>query len=356
MQINEILARMVEKCASDLHLMVNSPPVFRIYGVLTPQEDLLPLTDNDIERLMKQVSSEKQRTIFERDLEADFAYSVSGLARFRVNVLKQRGTMSLVFRRVSFDLPSIDELELPQICKELILKPRGLVLVTGSSGSGKSTTLAAMINYLNSTEKRNVVTIEDPIEFLFPNKQCLIRQRDLGDDTRSFSVALRHALRHDPDVIVVGEMRDMATITAAIRAAESGHLVLSTLHSIDAPQSTDRIIDMFPPNQQQQIRLQLSQVLEATLSQTLLPRISGGRIAAFEIMLCSPIIRELIRAAKIYDISTHMEICNIDGMQTLDQALAGLVRKGIVRLEDALVKSSNPATLKKLLTAKVSVF
>lgn len=253
--------------------------------------------------------------------------------------------MSLAFRRVPFEVPTIDELGLPQVCKELILKPRGLILVTGAAGNGKSTTLAAMIDHLNGIVKRNIITIEDPIEFLFRDKKCIIRQRDIGDDTKSFAAALVHALRHDPDVLVIGEMRDLATISTAMRAAETGHLVLGTLHTFDAPQSIDRIIDVFPPSQQRQIRLQLSQIIEAVLSQALLPRIGGGRVAAFEIMLATGIIRRLIREEKVYEIPPNLEMGRLEGMQTLDQALADLVKNNIVAVEDAMMKSSNPARL-----------
>jgi twitching motility protein PilT len=352
MHINELLTLMVNKGASDLHLTVPSPPVLRIYGELIPQEDLPPLTVKDIELALEQVSSEEQRAVFDREWELDFAYSVPGLARFRVNVLRQRGVMSLAFRFVPFYVPSIDEWGLPQIFKGLILKPRGLILVTGPSGSGKSTTLAAMLRHLNENATKNVITIEDPIEFTFRNKKCLIRQRDLGDDTKSFAAAVIHALRHDADVIIIGEMRDLATISAAITAAETGHLVLGTLHTIDAPQSIDRMIDIFPHGQQQQIRVQLSQVIEAVISQALLPRIDGGRIAAFEIMLASHTIRKYIRDEKIFEIPVTMEVSTPEGMQTLDQALTDLVRRKIVTLEDALMKSRDPVKLQRLLQSQ----
>jgi twitching motility protein PilT len=349
MHIDELLKRMVDGGASDLHLTVPSPPVFRIDGVLMPQGDLPPLDAQGIESVLAEIVSEEQRAAFGIERELDFAYSISGLARFRVNALQQRGTTSLAFRRVPFAVPSIDELGLPQICKELILKPRGLVLVTGSAGSGKSTTLATMIDHLNKNETRNIITIEDPIEFLFRNDKCIIRQRDIGDDTRSFATALVHALRHDPDVIVIGEMRDLATISTAMRAAETGHLVLGTLHTVDAAQSIDRIIDVFPPAQQRQMRLQLSQVIEAVLSQVLLPRIGGGRIAAFEVMLATNVIRRLIREEKIFDIHPNIETGKLEGMQTLDQALADLVSRNLVAREEAMMKSSNPVKLDKLL-------
>jgi twitching motility protein PilT len=353
MQVDELLKLMVNKGASDLHLTVQSPPVLRIDGVLVPQEDLPPMTAKDVELALKQVATEEQRSVFDREWELDCAYTVPGLARFRVNALRQRGVISLAFRFVPFYIPSIDEWGLPQIFKELILRPRGLILVTGPSGSGKSTTLAAMLSHLNESATRNVITIEDPIEFIFRNKKCLIRQRDLGDDTKSFSTAVIHALRHDADVIVVGEMRDLDTIGTAITAAETGHLVLGTLHTIDAPQSIDRIIDIFPHGQQQQIRVQLSQVVEAVISQTLLPRIDGGRTAAFEILIANSVIRRLIRDEKLYEIHPNMEMSKLEGMQTLDQALADLVKRDIVTLEEALLRSGNPVKLRQSLQSQV---
>jgi len=347
----QILELVIEKGATDLHVKVPSPPVLRIDSALVPQEECPPFTARDIEGIFEEITTEEQREAFSREQELDFAYSVPGLARFRVNVLRQRGTMSLAFRRVPSSVPSVDELGLPQVCKTLILKPRGLVLVTGPAGSGKSTTLAAMINHLNENAARSVITIEDPIEYLFQDKKCLIRQRDLGDDTRSFSAALIHALRHDPDVIVIGEMRDLETISTAITAAETGHLVLATLHTLDAAQSIDRIIDVFPPEQQRQMRLQLSQVIEAVLSQTLLPRIGGGRVAAFEVLLANSDIKRLIREEKIHEIGPSLEMGTLEGMHTLDQALAELVKSGVVAKEEAVRKTSSPIKLAKLLQA-----
>jgi len=349
MQVDELLKLMVNKGASDLHLTVTSPPVIRIDGELIPQKDLPPMTAKDIELTLEQVATQDQRSVFDREWELDCTYTLPGLARFRVNALRQRGVISLAFRFVPFYVPSIDEWGLPQIFKELILKPKGLILVAGPSGSGKSTTLAAMLSHLNDNATRSVITIEDPIEFVFRNKKCLIRQRDLGDDTKSFATAVIHALRHDADVIVIGEMRDLDTISAAITAAETGHLVLGTLHTIDAPQSIDRIIDVFPYGQQQQIRVQLSEVIEAVISQALLPRIDGGRIAAFEIMLANDTIRTKIREAKVFEIPITIEVSTPEGMQTLDQALADLVKRKVVKLEDALIKSSNPGKLKRFL-------
>lgn len=350
MDILELLRLMKEKGASDLHIRVPLQPILRIDGNLMPQTDLPPVTPECAEGILKQITTPEQREKFYHEKELDFAYGVPGLARFRVNVLQQRGTISIAFRMIPFDIPTIDELGLPQICKELVLRPRGLILVTGPTGSGKSTTLAAMIHHLNQTLARNVITIEDPIEYLHRNIKCIIAQREVGTDTMSFDQALVHALRHDPDVILVGEMRDLETITTAMRAAETGHLVLGTLHTTDAPQTVDRIIDIFPPSQQQQIRLQFSQAIEAVLSQTLLPRASGkGRIAAFEIMIANAAVRNLIREGKTYELHNVMQLSASEGMQTLDQALADLVRRKLVTLEDAMMKSSSPEKLRKLL-------
>jgi twitching motility protein PilT len=350
MEIDELLKRCLDMGASDLHLRVPSKPMLRIDGRLVVQDDVENITPDYVIDVLNRLTTPEQRSVFYRELELDFAYSVPGMARFRVSVLRQRGTLSFAFRLVPFKIPTIDELGLPQICKQLILKPRGLILVTGPTGSGKSTTLAAMIDHLNNNSKSNVITIEDPIEYLYQNKECLIAQRDLGDDTRSFSNALIHALRHDPDVILVGEMRDLETITTAIRAAETGHLVLSTLHTVDASQTVDRLIDVFPPNQQQQVRLQFAQVMEGILCQSLLPRVSGkGRLAAFEILLGVAAARNLIRDGQSYKLPNIMELGSKDGMHTLNQALAELVKKREVSIEEALVKSSNPEHLKNML-------
>jgi twitching motility protein PilT len=347
MQVNELLKIMLDMRASDLHLKIASSPVFRIDGALIKQESALKLELKDIESIFQQVTTPEQRETFNREHELDFAYSLPGLARFRINILQQRGTMGFVFRLVPFRILSIDELGLPKILKELVLKPRGLILVTGPTGSGKSTTLAAMIDYLNQNAAKSVITIEDPIEFLHHDEKCIIVQRDLGDDTKSFATALTHSLRHDPNVIVVGEMRDLETISTAIRAAETGHLVLSTLHTTDASQTVDRIIDIFPHGQQQQIRLQLSQALEGILSQTLLPRAGGkGRVAAFEIMIANAAVRNLIRDERTHELHNVMQLSGGEGMRTLDEALAILVKEQKVTLEEALKKSSNPKQLK----------
>ena len=349
MELNELLKMVLDKGASDLHLRVPGPPALRIDGVLTPQQDLPPLTPKDIKTIFEGVTTPEQQEVFYRGLELDFAHSVHGLARFRVNALRQRGTISLAFRLVPFNLKSIDELGLPQICKKIILKSKGLVLVTGATGSGKTTTMAAMIDHLNEKECRNIITIEDPIEYLHANKKSIIAQRDLGDDTKAFDIALRHALRHDPDVIVVGELRDLATISTAITAAETGRLVLGTLHTTDAARTVNRIIDIFPPSQQSQIRLQLTELIEAVISQTLLPRTGGGRIVACEVMLATPAIRNLIREGKTFEIPNVMQLSHREGMQLMEEDLAYLVSKKLVTTEDSLMKCSHPEKLKKFL-------
>lgn len=348
--IDKLLKRVLEKEGSDLHLRVPSPPVIRVDGELRVQEDLPPITAKDAEAVLEQITSSEQKSNFLRDMELDFAYGIAGVARFRVNVMRQRGTLSICFRLVPTDIATIEALGLPLVCKDLILKPRGLILVTGPTGSGKSTTMASMLNYLNQTLARNVITIENPIEYLHRNQRCIIAQRDLGDDTKSFDVALTHALRHDPDVIVVGEMRDLPTVSTAIRAAETGHLVMGTLHTVDAAQTVDRIIDMYPSEQQTQIRLQFSQVAVAILSQTLLPKAAGkGRVAAFEVLIANTAVRNLIRDGKTYELNNVIQLSANENMQTLDQCLASLVRAKLVTAEEALMHSSHPDRLQKMM-------
>jgi twitching motility protein PilT len=346
MKIEELLRLMVDKGASDLHLRVMRPPVLRIDGNLKVMEDMPHITPADLKEAFEHVTNEHQRQSFRNELELDLAYSIRGVARFRINAFMQRDTISLAIRRVPFEVPTIDELGLPAICKSLALKPRGLVLVTGRTGTGKSTTLAAMIDHINKNEARNIITVDDPIEYVFQDEKSMIAQRDLGSDTKSFANALRHVLRQDPDVILVGEMRDLETIATAITAAETGHLVLSTLHTPSAPQAIDRMIDVFPPHQQEQIRMQLSLVLEGVLSQVLLRRASGqGRVAAVEIMLGTDAVRNIIRESKIEQIPTYMQTGSQFGMQTMDQALQNLVRSRVVTVEEALPYCSKPEEL-----------
>ena len=350
MDIKELLQEVVASKASDLHLRVPSPPVLRIDGELVPLMKYDSCTADDVRQAFEQITNEGERERFYRELELDLAYSIAGLARFRVNVSQQRGTLSLAFRHVSYTIPTMEDLGLPRVCKSLALKRKGLIIVTGPTGSGKSTTLAAMIGYLNKNDSRNVICIEDPIEFLHRNDKCLISQRELGEDTRAFATALKHCLRQDPDVILVGEMRDLDTIATALTAAETGHLVLSTLHTNTAAQTIDRIIDSSPQGQQDQVRMQLGVVIEAVLAQTLLPKTDGsGRVAAFEIMLGTDSIRNLIRENKAYQIPTYMQVGTKDSMQTMEWALQKLVVSGTITRESALAHANNPEELLILL-------
>lgn len=347
--IDQLLVLMANRDASDLHITAPSPPIMRVNDQLVVYKEAPPLKPVDVEDMFNHITTEAQRAEFDRELELDFAYSIPGLARFRVSAMYQRGSMSLAFRRVPFRVPSINELGLPDVLKSLVVKPRGLILVTGAAGNGKSTTLAAMIHHLNENEERNIITIEDPIEYLFHNHRCVIRQREVGCDTKSFEAALVHALRHDPDVIVIGELRDLATISNALTAAETGHLVIGTMHTIDAAQSIDRIVDAFPAGQQPQVRSQLSQVLEAIISQVLVPRKAGGRVAACEVMITSPLIRQFIRENKTGQIIANLEMGESEGKQSRDKALAGLVQRDIICREDALRVCSDSSRLGELL-------
>ena len=335
MDISPLLHLAMSKGASDLHLVAASPPLFRINGVLGPVDGMQPLTPDDIAQAFNQITSDKERADFNRCLELDFGYTIPGVGRFRCNAAKQCRTISLVIRLLPLVVPTLDELELPEICKELVLKRRGLVVVSGPTGSGKSTTLAAMINHLNSVESRRVVTIEDPIEYVYSNLNCTITQRELGNDTLSFAEALKRVLRQDPDVILVGEMRDLETAAAVLTIAETGHLVLTTGHAPSAPQAIERIVDLFPPHERHLAQSQLASLLLAVLCQTLIPRAdSPGRIAAVEVMLASPAVRNLIRDSKIYQLPNTIRMQTQLGMALLDQALVNLYRKGIISSEN----------------------
>ena len=351
MEITQLLTRAFELGASDLHLWVFSKPVLRIDGRLVIQEDFPIISADNMNDTLNIMCTPEQKSFFFRELELDFGYTISNGVRFRVNVMRQRGSISMAFRVIPDKIPTIDDLALPQICKQLIMKTSGMILVTGPTGSGKTTTMAAMIEYLNNNKSSNVITIEDPIEYLYHNNKCFFAQRDLEDDTRSFASALKHALRHDPDVILIGEMRDIETISIAIRAAETGHLVISTLHAVNPPQTIDRLIDVFPPNQQNQIRMQVAQTVEGIISQRLIPKAGGkGRIAAFEILLGVPSTRNLIRGAENHKLSNVMELGRKDGMLTLNQSLAELVNEHIIDLDEALRQSNNPENLIKMVT------
>ena len=333
--LDQLLRLTVEKKGSDLHLVVGMPPCIRVDGDIIKQ-DFPPMMPADVENLLMQVMKEKNKKELLENLELDISYSVPQCARFRGNVIVQRGTLAAVFRAIPFEIPTLDKLGLPADVRRLCTLPRGLILVTGPTGSGKSTTLAAMINHMNTNFEYNMVTIEDPIEFLHSHKRSIVRQRELGGDTLSFNNALRTVLRHDPDVIMIGEMRDPESISIALTAAETGHLVLSTLHTQTAPLTIARIIDSFPSEQQNQIRSQLSNTLRAVISQQLLPRIGGGRVSAVEYMVDTPAIRNMIREGKDHQIYSTMQTAQKEGMQTMDQALLKLMREQKITRESVI--------------------
>lgn len=350
MHIDDLLKDAMSKRASDLHLDSGNSPVLRIDGELISQIELPVLAVEDVVELLSQAISEEQRKRFEEDFELDFAYTVPGIGRFRANACVERGSTSVCFRMLQGVVLDIEQLGLPDVVKDLALKEYGMVLVTGPTGSGKSTTLAAMINYLNSLRRRRVITIEDPIEFLYENDKCFITQREIGFDTKGFATALKYCLRQDPDVILVGEMRDLDTIATALTAAETGHLVLTTLHTPSCPQAIDRMIDVFPPHQQQQVRIQLSTVLLGVFYQTLVPRLDGpGRVPAVEIMLATDAISNLIREARTAQMWSTMQTGSQYGMQTIDQALMQLFNDNVISLDDALRRCREPEVARKSL-------
>ncbi len=333
--LEQLLRLTVEKKGSDLHLVVGMPPCIRIDGDIIKQ-DFPPMKPADVENMLMQIMSDKNKKDLHDNLELDLSYAVPQCARFRGNIIVQRGTLAAVFRAIPFEIPTLDKLGLPADVRRLCTLPRGLILVTGPTGSGKSTTLAAMLNYMNTNFEYNMVTIEDPIEFLHSHKRSIVRQRELGGDTLSFNNALRTVLRHDPDVIMIGEMRDAESISIALTAAETGHLVLSTLHTQTAPLTIARIIDSFPSEQQNQVRSQLSNTLRAVVSQQLLPRLGGGRVSAVEYMVDTPAIRNMIREGKDHQIYSTMQTSQKEGMQTMDQALLKLLREQKITRESVL--------------------
>ena len=346
--MERLLREAVERRASDIHLTVGVPPTLRINGALV-RLNLPPLGPADTLRLFESIAPEERQTFFRQNGEVDFSHTIHGLSRFRVNAFRQRGSVAIAVRLIPEQVPTLDQLELPEVVATLARKPRGLILVTGPTGSGKSTTMAAMINLINEEQSCNIITLEDPIEYLHRHKKSLINQREISADTRSFANGLRAALREDPDVILVGEMRDMDTISIAVRAAETGHLVLATLHTSDASQTIDRIIDVFPPYQQQQIRTQLSLTLQGIISQQLLPRRSGtGRAVAVEILVATPAVRNLVREGKSHQLLTVIQTGAKTGMQSMDAALRDLCRAGIVADEEALMRASDPDNFLRL--------
>ena len=343
----EIIHTAVERNTSDVHLTVGLPPIYRVDGDLVNASDV-PLTDEDVQFAASQLASEKQLDELKATGEVDFAVTFDGTIRMRCNAFYQQGHVALALRMLPLKIPTMESLELGPIFVEQAEKPRGLVLLTGPTGSGKSSTLAAMLDHINHNRRRHIITLENPIEFLYTPDKCIVNQREVGDDTGSFAAGLRAALRQDPDVILVGEMRDLETISTAITAAETGHLVFGTLHTKGAANTIDRIIDVFPPEQQEQVRIQLADVLECAISKTLLPRIGGGRVAAYEILVATPAVRSLIRQNKSFQIPSAMQTGKRQGMQLLDDALADLVRTGKVTMDNALIVANDPVVLRNL--------
>ena len=358
LMIEDLMEQLIELGGSDMHLQAGAPVYFRISGKLQPiSED--PLTAQECQKLIFSMLNNTQRKDLEQNWELDCSYGVKGLARFRVNVYKERGYYAAALRALSSKIPNFDQLGLPDIVREMSERPRGLVLVTGPTGSGKTTTLAAMVDLINRTRGEHILTVEDPIEYVFPNVKSLIHQRQKGEDTKSFANALKSALREDPDVILVGEMRDLDTISLAISAAETGHLVMGTLHTSSAASTVNRIIDVFPPEQQQQINAQLSNSLIAVFSQTLIPKKSPkpgefGRVMAQEIMIVTPAIANLIREGKVAQMYSAIQTGMKMGMQTMEQSLANLVRSGQISFEMAASKSSKPDELQRILAGSAS--
>ena len=351
----ELLQKVIEVDGSDLHITTRTPPQIRVHGHLE-RLDLEALTSADTKELAYTVLTDAQKQRFEEKLELDFSFGVGDVARFRCNLFFQRGAVAAVYRLIPSTIRTFQELGLPEVMSTLAEKPRGLILVTGPTGSGKSTTLAAMIDKINKERHDHILTIEDPIEFVHPHQGCLVNQREVHEDTRSFSHALRAALREDPDVVLIGEMRDLETVEAALSIAETGHLTFGTLHTNSAAQTINRIIDIFPSAQQGQVRTQLSLVLEAIVCQSLCPRIGGGRVASLEIMIPTPAIRNLIRDDKVHQIYSAMQTGQEKlGMQTANQSLASLYQKKLITLESALEKSSNRDELQDMIKRGVGV-
>jgi twitching motility protein PilT len=348
----DLLQLLVERGGSDLHITSGTFPQIRIAGKLIQLTQFEQLTPQDTQRLSYSVLNEGQKQKFEEENELDLSFGIQGLARFRCNVYRQRGAVGAAIRVIPYKIRGFDELGLPRVVQELADRPKGLVLVTGPTGSGKSTTLAAMIDKINTERTEHIMTIEDPIEFVHPHKRCLVNQREIFADTHSFKNALKSILRQDPDVVLVGEMRDLETIAAAITIAETGHLTFGTLHTNSCAQTINRIIDVFPNTQQSQVRAQLSLVLEGVLSQTLVPKVGGGRVMALETMVATPAIRNLIREEKIHQIYSSIQSGSKYGMQTMNQSLADLVKRRLIAREDAMNRSTLPDELAQLLQSE----
>ncbi len=350
LDINELLEEVLVRGASDLHITVGAPPVMRINGVLQRIEEYPRLTGNDTRDMIYSILTARQREQLEANLEYDLSYSVPGSARFRVNAYFQRNSLGAAFRIIPYRIKTIEELNLPPVLKDLTQLPRGFILVTGPTGQGKSTTLAAMIDLINETRNDHIITVEDPIEFLHVHKRCIVNQREVGADTHSFANALKYVLRQDPDVILVGEMRDLETISTALTAAETGHLVFATLHTQDAPQTIDRIVDVFPTYQQQQVRLQLAGTIQAIITQQLLPTRDGkSRVPAVEVMIATSAIRNMIREAKTHQIYSAIQAGGQYRMQTMDHSIAALYKNGIISYEMAMARCTNRDEMQRLI-------
>lgn len=356
-EMQELLQLVFDRAASDLHIKAGQPPIIRVSGKLI-RTNLAELNPVEVQRLIFSILTSDQRKALEQNYELDCSFGIDGIGRFRVNVYKDRGNYAAALRVVSSRIPSLEELNLPDVVRDIAQKPRGLVLITGPTGHGKSTTLASMIDWINENKAEHILTIEDPIEFLHKNKRSVISQRELGSDTKSYTNALRAALREDPDVILIGEMRDLETIHLALTAAETGHLVFGTVHTSSAAQSIDRVIDVFPPDQQQQVRIMLSNGLIAVISQTLLPRmqeqaggnpITKGRVLAVEVLINTPAVANLIRESKTAQIYSTMQMGAALGMQTLETSLANLVKTGMVTASEAMAKTTRPEDLERLI-------
>ena len=351
MQLDEILRTALEVGGSDIHLIPGHPPLARVTTVIQPL-DYPVLSTEGTDRMLRQMASAEQVKVFEKIKDVDFSYEVDGLGRFRVNAHKQRDSVAIAMRAIKTEVPELKKLNLPEVISRLTYLPRGLVLVTGDTGSGKSTTLAAMIQAMNRRYRKHIITLEDPIEYVLRSEKSTIEQRELGQDTPSFASGLRHVLRQDPDIILVGEMRDLETTAAAITAAETGHLVFSTLHTVNAAQTVERIVDMYPADQQNQIRSMLANTLQAVISQTLFKRIDAkGMVPGVEVMLCTPAIRNLVRENRTFEIPNVIETNRALGMNTLDNSISELFFNGMISREDAIAQSAYPEKLERALVA-----